>query len=423
MQIEQLPVADLKEYERNSRTHDKAQIKAVAASIQEFGFTNPLLVRADNTVISGHGRLMAAKLLGMETVPCIRMVHLTPSQIKAYVIADNALAEQAGWNKDILKLEIFDLQAAEFNMDLLGLDNIDKLLAALPATEGLTDDDAIPDPPKEPKAKRGQVWGLGSHRLMCGDSTSPDDVSTLTGGGVCDMVFTDPPYNVSIKGLGSHAAENSIGKMHGEFAMASGEMSDQEFIDFLEVVFQRLIESSRPGSIHYICMDWRHAFHVLVAGKQYSGLKNICVWNKDNGGMGTFYRSKHEFVFCYKNGKAPHINNFELGQHGRFRTNVWDYPIVNSFASTRKGDKATKPEETRLHPTVKPLELVADAIMDCSNQGDTILDLFLGSGTTLLAAEKTGRTCYGMELSEKYCDVIIERWENFTGKKAELVSP
>lgn len=236
------------------------------------------------------------------------------------------------------------------------------------------------------------------------------------------MVFTDPPYNVSIKGLGCHAAENSIGKMHDEFAMASGEMSDQEFIDFLSVVFKRLIESSKPGSIHYICMDWRHAFHVLVAGQQYNELKNICIWNKDNGGMGTFYRSKHEFVFCYKNGKAPHVNNFELGQHGRYRSNVWDYPIVSSFANTHQGGKATKPDETRMHPTVKPLQLVADAIMDCSNHGDTILDLFLGSGTTLIASEKTGRTCYGMELSEKYCDVIIKRWEDFTGQKAVLIS-
>lgn len=183
MQIEQLPVAELKEYDRNSRTHDKNQVKAVAASIQEFGFTNPLLVRDDNTIIAGHGRLQAAQLLGMETVPCIRLSHLTPDQVKAYVIADNALAEQAGWDKEILKLEIADLHAADFNLELLGLDNLQKLMASIPATEGLTDPDVIPVPPEQPKSKRGQVWGLGSHRLMCGDSTSPDDVNRLTGGG------------------------------------------------------------------------------------------------------------------------------------------------------------------------------------------------------------------------------------------------
>jgi DNA modification methylase len=254
---------------------------------------------------------------------------------------------------------------------------------------------------------------LGEHRLLCGDSTKIEDVKKLMDGKIADMIFCDPPYNVridSIIGLGS--------VHHGEFAMASGEMSEQEFIDFLTVVFKNLVAVSKDGSIHYQCMDWKHIYEIMVAGRAtYTEFKQLCVWNKDNGGMGSFYRSKHELIFVFKNGAAAHRNNFELGQHGRYRTNVWDYSGMNSFSARDQENELLK-----MHPTVKPIKLVADAILDCSLHSELILDLFGGSGTTLIACEETDRRCCMMELDPKYVDTIIRRWQKHTGKQAFLES-
>lgn len=237
------------------------------------------------------------------------------------------------------------------------------------------------------------------------------------------MVFTDPSYNVKVKSI-----VGSGKNTYEEFAMASGEMSADEFVEFLTNIFTNYIAFSKKGSIHYVCMDWKHIFEIMSAGrKTYTEFKQLCVWNKDNGGMGTFYRNKHELVFVFKNGSEPHTNNFELGQYGRHRTNIWDYPAVNSFAGRKMvededGKKVLgSSKELEMHPTVKPLKLIADAILDCSNAGELIADFFMGGGTTLIAAEKTDRICYGMEISPRYCDVIVKRWEETVGYKVKLL--
>ena len=248
--------------------------------------------------------------------------------------------------------------------------------------------------------------------ITCGDATDPEVYRILLNGEKAQMVFTDPPYNVPVNG---HIC--GLGKVqHGEFVMASGEMSEEEFVRFLTDVTANLAAFSCDGSIHYVCMDWRHLGELLAAGRaSYSELKNLVVWNKDNGGMGAFYRSKHELVFVFKNGSGPHINNFELGQHGRYRTNVWDYAGVNSLKSERA-------EELAMHPTVKPVAMVADAMRDCSRRGGIVLDAFSGSGTTIMAAEQTGRRGRAIELDPRYVDVAIRRWQKVTGGKAVKVS-
>jgi DNA modification methylase len=260
----------------------------------------------------------------------------------------------------------------------------------------------------EPVSRPGDLWKLGSHRLLCGDATDAESFALLLGDARAEMVFTDPPYNVPI---GGHVS--GLGKIqHAEFAMASGEMSESAFIGFLATVMRNLADFSIDGSIHYLCMDWRHSFELLTAARGvYTDLKNLCVWNKDNGGMGSLYRSKHELVFVYKNGTAPHVNNVELGKHGRYRTNVWGYAGVNSFGKNRTSELA-------MHPTVKPVALVADAIKDCSTRGGIVLDCFAGSGSTLIAAERTGRRGYAIEYEPKYVDVAIRRFEDLTGEDA-----
>jgi DNA modification methylase len=251
---------------------------------------------------------------------------------------------------------------------------------------------------------------LGKHILVCGDSTDPAIYKLLMDDNKAEFVFTDPPYNLKIDGNVS-----GLGRVkHREFAMASGEMSESQFTTFLSNVFALLCKYSTDGSIHQICMDWRHMREMLAAGDaNYSELKNVCIWNKTNAGMGTFYRSKHEMVFVWKNGSASHLNTFELGQYGRHRTNVWDYDGVNTM-------RAGRLDELAMHPTVKPVAMVADALKDCSKRGSLVLDPFCGSGTILIAAEKTGRRARAIELDPKYVDVAIRRWEQYTGKTALL---
>jgi DNA modification methylase len=262
------------------------------------------------------------------------------------------------------------------------------------------------------RCRPGDLWQLGPHRLICGSALDRDTVAALMGGERAQMVFTDPPYNVPIQG---HVGGSGATK-HREFAMASGEMSEAEFIGFLRSSFQNLVEWSSDGSIHFICMDWRHMQEMLTAGEGiYAELKNLIVWVKDNGGMGTFYRSRHELIFAFKNGAAPHINSFELGQHGRYRTNVWQYKGVNTL-------RAGRMDELALHPTVKPVQLIADAIKDVSGRGAIVLDLFGGSGSTMIAAHKTGRQAYLCELDTVYCDRIIRRWEAYAKDEAEQIA-
>jgi DNA modification methylase len=376
-----------------------------------------VLIDDGDQIIAGHGRVEAAKLIGLAVVPTLRLSHLSAAEKRAYILADNRLAEKAGWDREILAIELQALIDLDFDVELTGFEtaDIDILLedaaeaAAAPGAE-----DIIPPLPAAgcAVASAGDLWVLGPHRLLCGNALDASAYEQLMAGERAEMVFTDPPYNVPIDG---HVS--GLGRVrHREFPMASGEMTEAAFQAFLKSVFQRLAASSTDGSIHFVCMDWRHLGEIRGAGREvYSELKNLAVWNKTNGGMGTFYRSKHELVFVWKNGTAAHINNFELGQHGRNRTNVWDYPGIDTM---RRG----RLDELAMHPTPKPVAMVADAIKDCSNRNGIILDPFMGSGTTLIAAERTGRRARGIELDPAYVDVAIRRWQTYTGKCAVLVS-
>jgi DNA modification methylase len=392
----------LQPYARNARTHSPKQVAQIAASIREFGFNSPILIDRDGEIIAGHGRVEAAKLLGLETVPCVRLEHLSDAQKRAYILADNKLAEKAGWDREILAIELQHLTSLDLDFDVtvtgFEMAEIDLLLGS-PASEGDSVDRVPPIECGPAVTQFGDIWQIGRHRLICGDATNAATYARLLDGEKAQMIFTDPPYNVKIDGnvcgLGSVT--------HREFAMASGEMTEPEFTHFLGTVFANLAEHAVDGALHFVCMDWRHMTEVLAAGQPvYSELKNLCVWAKTNGGMGSLYRSQHELVFVYKSGRASHINNVELGRHGRYRTNVWTYAGINSFGAHRDAELA-------MHPTVKPVALVADAILDCSKRKGLILDAFAGSGTTLVAAERTGRRGYGVELDPRYCDLIVRR--------------
>src|SRR5258706_4458429 len=397
-------------YPRNARTHSTRQIRQIADSIGAFGFTNPVLVDRSATIVAGHGRVQAAKLLGMKRVPTICLDSLNEDQIRAYIIADNKLAEKAGWDNSILAIELQHLTSIDigFDVSLTGFEigEIDLILQE--NKEEYDEEEPVEISPGPAITKPGDVWLLGSHRLMCGDALDESCYSALMRGETADVVFTDPPYNVRIDG-------NVCGRgaiRHREFAMASGEMSEAEFIGFLNKALGLLGSHSKMGSVHFICMDWRHAGEILTAGKQtYAAFLNLCVWAKDNGGMGSFYRSQHELVFVFRNGAESHRNNVQLGRFGRNRTNVWRYPGINTLS--RSGDEGNL---LALHPTVKPVAMIADAILDCSAPGDIVLDNFSGVGSTILAAERTGRTCYALEIDPVYVDTAVMRWENKTGK-------
>jgi DNA modification methylase len=413
MNFENRPTLSLRPYPGNARTHSPKQIKLIARSIERFGFNNPVLVDDDDKIIAGHGRVEAAKLLNMKTVPTVRLSHLSETEKKAYILADNRLAEKAGWDNDLLAIELQGLVDIGFDVLLTGFEpaEVDIIIEGI-GDESEQPENSVPETASGPAVSRlGDVWTLGKHTLVCGDSTDAATYKLLRmDNDKAEFVFTDPPYNVKLDGNVS-----GLGRVkHREFAMASGEMSEDQFTTFLSDTYALLCRHSTDGSIHQICMDWRHIREMLAAGDaNYSELKNVCIWNKTNAGMGTFYRSKHEMVFIWKNGSAPHLNTFELGQHGRHRTNVWDYDGVNTM-------RAGRLDELAMHPTVKPVAMVADAIKDCSKRGSLVLDPFCGSGTILIAAEKTGRRARAIELDPRYVDVAIKRWEQYTGKIAIL---
>ena len=404
-------IHELTPHPQNPRTHSKRQIEQIAKSIKRFGFVNPVLLDNAGNVLAGHGRIEAAKSLGLASVPTLDIGSMSDAQRRAYIVADNRLAELAGWDSELLGLEMEAILEAmpDFDVGAIGFDD-GELDALLAVGEDPVESDQIPEiaPGKPAVTRLGDIWELGNHRIMCGDARDRSALDLLMNGEVAQMIFTDPPYNVKVDG---HICGSGSVK-HREFAMASGEMSKGEFTAFLDEVLTNMARVSSDGSIHYVCMDWRHIGELLDAGENaYSELKNLVVWNKDSGGMGTFYRSKHELVFVFKNGTAAHINNFGLGEKGRYRTNVWDYAGVNSL---KKG----RDEELAMHPTVKPVAMVADAIRDCSSRSGPVLDAFSGSGTTIIAAERTGRRCYAMELDPLYVDVAIRRWQAETGLEA-----
>jgi DNA modification methylase len=416
--IRYIPTASVKLNPGNPRTHSDKQVRQIARSIEAFGFSVPIAVDSNLTVIAGHGRVLAAKSLGIPELPSICLEYLTEAQIRAFMIADNRLTENSAWDQQLLADQFKALSEVDLNFDMeatgFELGEIDVILeGAAPLLEGEDDPaDEVPEADRAPLVSRvGDLWLLGRHRIYCGNSLNESCYRTVMGGRKAAMVFTDPPYNVRIAG---HAG--GLGTIqHQNFKMAYGEMNESEFTEFLAQVLTLLAINSKEGSLHFLFMDWRHMKELLAAGKQvYTELKNLCIWAKGCGGMGSLYRSAHELVFVFKNGKDRHRNNVQLGQFGRYRTNVWSYPGVNSFA--RKTDEGNLLE---LHPTVKPVALVADAIMDVSARGDIVLDSFLGSGTTIIAAERTGRVCYGMELDPQYVDTAICRWQGLTGLSAK----
>lgn len=394
----------LKPDPRNARTHSKSQVAQIVASIREFGFTNPILMDPDCVVIAGHGRLLAAKSMGMAEVPTIELVGLSEGQKRALRLADNKIALGAGWDLDLLKVELAELSTLDLDMDLTVTGFSTGELDVLLGGKEDPDDDVIPAMPDKPLTRTGDIWILGDHRIGCGDSRDIDFLQKVVGEGArIDAAFLDPPYNVRING---HA--NAKGR-HREFAMASGEMTEEAFRTFLTETLGAAAKVSRDGAVHFICMDWRHMDDVSAVGRDiYGDLLNVCVWNKSNAGMGSLYRSKHELVFVYRVGAGPHFNAVELGRHGRNRTNVWDYASVNSLAGSRREDLA-------LHPTVKPTALVTDAIQDVTRREELVLDTFLGSGTTLIAAERCGRRFRGIDIDPAYVDVAIARWVAMTG--------
>lgn len=408
--VVQREISLLKPHPTNARTHPRRQLDQLKGSIREFEFVNPILVDENNVVIAGHGRLQAARELGMTDVPVIQLGHLSQSQVRALRLADNKIALNSGWDPDLLRVEIAELSSLEIEVDFnnLGFSQGEINVILDPGSD--PDDDVIPELPWVPKSQLGDIWELGEHRIGCGDGRDLDFVRKVVGAGIpVDCAFLDPPYNVKIQG---HA---NVKSKHREFAMASGEMTDAAFRTFLTDTLKTCVSVSRNGAVHFICMDWRHADDVTsVAQSLYGEQLNLCVWNKSNAGMGSLYRSKHELVFVYRVGDAGHLNTVELGRHGRNRTNVWDYASVNSFQGNRKDD-------LDLHPTVKPVAMVADAIQDVTRRGDTVLDIFLGAGTTLIASQRTGRRFRGLDIDPAYVDLAVDRWTAMTNGSPKLI--
>ena len=394
MELIKKKVSELIPYINNSRTHSEEQITQIVSSIKEFGFTNPILIDKDNSIIAGHGRLQAVKRLGYEEVPCILISGLTKTQIKALIIADNQLALNAGWDLEKLSVEIEGLEEDKFDLSLLGFEDdfIKDLL--FKENEGLTDEDAAPDAPENPKSKPKDIWLLGSHKLICGDSTKAEDYKLLFKDNLADMIFTDPPYNVDYSGRG----KNDLGKIIND------NMDENKFVLFLDDVFKLMSDNLKPLSILYVCHPDSHSKPKIafeIAFDKYFKKSSTLIWNKGNAGMGwQDYRSQHEpILYGWKEGKGKH--NF---YGDRTKTSIWNI----------KRDNTTEYK----HPTQKPVELVKEAILNSSKEKDIVFDPFSGSGSTLIACEKLNRICYGIELDTKFVDVIIQRWQQFTGKEA-----
>jgi DNA modification methylase len=414
MNIVWIELAALTPNWRNARTHSKKQIRQIADSIKACGFAFPIVTDERRKIIAGHGRYAAAQTLGLDQVPVITVDGLSPAKKRALALADNKIAENAGWDREILSVELPELA------ELLVADGIDISITGFASAE--IDQIAVdfdpevdepvdgiePDWLKQPPISRpGDLWQLGGHRLLCGDAREADTLKRLIDGEKAAMAFLDPPYNVRVRDI--------VGRgrvQYGEFAMASGEMSQGEFVTFLTNALGAAAAVSSDGALHYICMDWRHIGELLDSGHAiYDELLNIIVWVNNNGGQGSFYRSQHEFIAVFRVGEASHTNNIELGRHGRNRTNVWHYAGANTFRPGRMDD-------LQAHPTVKPTALVADAIKDCTKRNDIVLDTFSGSGTTILAAERVGRRCFALEIEPRFVDVAIRRWQAFTRKDA-----
>ncbi|MFZ1006330.1 MAG: DNA methyltransferase [Candidatus Sulfotelmatobacter sp.] len=411
-QVEWRSTGSLRPYPDNPRRHPDDQIEALGRSISKFGWARPIGIDGSGTILFGHGCYEAARRLALAEVPTLTLTGLSEAEKRALMIADNRLAEESDWDPDLLVLHFKELLEIDFDVELTGFSTgqIDILLDGAPKESCAQDPDDVLDSALQgpPVTVLNDCWKLGAHGLICGDARLAVSYQALLGGTRAQMVVTDPPYNVKIEG---HARGRSRKKQR-EFAMASGEMTDAQFTVFLESTMALVIASSEDGSIHYWFMDWRHLPQLLGAsGPLYTEWKNLLVWRKSNAGQGSFYRSHHELIAVFKLGNAPHINNFGLGADGRYRTNVLDYPGGMTPDHKRR-------EELEMHPTVKPVALIADLMRDCSRRNGLILDPFGGSGTTLLAAERTGRRARVIEIDPLYVDLSIRRWQRQTGAQA-----
>lgn len=408
--VEYVPIDDLKPYPGNPRKHPKREQKKLDASVGSFGCVIPLVVDADVNIVAGEAIYESLKRLGYTEAPILRIDHLSETEIKALRIALNRIAELAEWDEEKLVLELRHLVVLDCDVELTGFEapEIDLIIGDALSAAGDNAADDIPDVESIAVSKLGDLWVLDGHTVFCGDATDIVAYDRLMDARMAQMVITDPPYNVPIRGNVS-----GLGKTkHGEFVRASGEMSDAEYETFLIAFICNLVGFSIEGSVHYLFIDWRHVGVLERVCRQYYGEQlNLCVWVKSNGGMGSMYRSRHELVLVFKKGHTPHINNVQLGRYGRNRTNVWEYDGCSTGTKERRADLA-------LHPTVKPAEMIADAIKDASKPRGLILDPFLGAGTTLIACEMTGRVCAGLELDPRYVDVAIRRWEAYTGGEA-----
>jgi DNA modification methylase len=404
------PVAGFKPLGRETRKHPPQQVRKLAASLDRFGFVLPILIGPEGRVVAGWGLVLAARQLGLTEVPAVRITDLSEGELRALRLALNRITEDSAWDREALTLEFSEILelAPELRLEDSGFEmgEIDTFLDH----GGLDQEDELPviDPSATPVTRPGDIFVLGAHRLLCGDAVVPESYSLVLGAEKAQMMFADPPYNVVING---HAS--GLGKVkHADFTMASGELTSPEFALFLQTSLGHATRNSVDGAIHFVCMDWRHAKEMIIAGEEiYDEFKNLCIWRKTNAGMGSLYRSQHELIFVFKVGKGPHINNVALGRYGRHRTNVWDYVSQNALNGTSKSKLA-------LHPTVKPVAMIADAIRDCSNRGGVILDPFGGAGTTLIAAERTGRRARLIELDPRFVDISVERWQRLTGGTA-----
>lgn len=381
-------ITELTPYKTNARTHSAEQIEKIGESIKEFGFINPVLIDGDGEIIAGHGRVAAAELIGMDKVPTLLVDHLTEAQKRAYIIADNRLAEDASWDEDILKIELTELAEMDFNIELtgFGFDFIDDEEAEV------AEDDFDEEPPEEPKAKLGEIYRLGEHRLMCGDSTKTEDVERLMGGCKADLFLTDPPYNIGYEG-----------KTKDALTIENDSMSREDFLQFLSDAFALASDHLVDGGVFYIWHPESESMSFLQACERVGWqIRQVLIWNKNNFTLGRQdYQWKHEpCIYGWKDGAAHYWGS------DRSQTTVLDFD---------------RPSRSAEHPTMKPVELIAYQVKNSSESGDTVLDLFGGSGSTLIACEQLGRRCYMMELDPKYVDVIISRWETFTGGKAELI--
>ncbi|MDR6305813.1 DNA modification methylase [Nitrobacter vulgaris] len=410
----QLSIREIKINPRNAHTHSKTQIRQIAESIRGLCFGAPVLVDEKLNLIAGEGRLKAAELLGLEKIPTVQLLGLSEVQKRALALADNKIASNAGWDRKRLAIELPELG------ELLLQESLDISITGFSPAEidqlQIDFEECSADPADEIAqgwqsgpivSKRGSLWFLDQHRILCGDARSENDLDRLMGSNRATFAFLDVPYNVRVRSIGSRGRIK-----HAEFAFASGEMSTSEYGVFLRQTLSNASRLSADGAVHFVCCDWRHVTDVVDAGSvAYGDTLNIVVWVKSNAGQGSFYRSQHEFIVVFRVGKAAHLNNIELGRHGRSRSNVWHYRGVNTFGVGRM-------QELRAHPTVKPVALVSDAIRDCTRRRDVVLDTFSGSGTTIMAAERVGRRACAIEVEPRYVDVAVRRWQAFTGKDA-----